>query len=89
MPKRTAYSGHCSHKLYLQFGRRLVAGVCFPPAPHLCSACDEIVSGAGRAKREVDSSRHGLKSALRCGQRGMPSAAASYAVHSMLILTVR
>lgn len=64
----------------------LLTSLCVSAAPYLCSACDEIVTGAGRAKREVDSSRHGLKTALRCG-RGVPSAA-SYAVRSVLSLTV-
>ena len=49
-------------------------GICWsvypsPPMrlrPLLRSACEEIVAGAGRAKREVDTSRHGLKAALRC-----------------------
>ncbi|KAI7845759.1 hypothetical protein COHA_000673 [Chlorella ohadii] len=35
----------------------------------LRTACEEIVAGAGRAKREVDSSRLGLKTALRAHQQ--------------------
>lgn len=32
----------------------------------LRAACEEVGSGASRAKREVDGSRQGLKAALRC-----------------------
>ena len=35
----------------------------------LRAACDEVVLGAGRAKREVEASRHALKAALRCACR--------------------
>lgn len=34
----------------------------------LRGACEEVGSGAARAKREVDASRHGLKAALRAHQ---------------------
>lgn len=33
----------------------------------LRAACEEVVSGAARARREVDASRQGLKAALRYG----------------------
>ena len=31
----------------------------------LRAACEEVVNGAGRAKKEVEASRHALKAALR------------------------
>ncbi|PSC67166.1 sulfur stress regulator [Micractinium conductrix] len=45
-------------------------------------ACDEVVHGAGRAKREVEASRHALKAALRGHQESVAAFAVAAAARA-------